>query len=124
MLSLYVTLQVKHHCWASVFPTSPLVNTPITFARSLITPPLASHFITQQLVPDSLVSFPHLPNACESRSFHPKCPEHKQALPNILWDCGNVQEQQESQHYELERLRKSLCHCLSPKWMYKVKTIN
>ena len=124
MLSLYGILQVKHQCCASVFLTAPLFNIIVTFARSPITPPLASHFIKRWLVPDSLVSSPCLPCACESGSFHLKCPEHKRTLPNILRDRGNVQEPQESQQYELERLRRSLSHCLSPKWLYKVKTIN
>lgn len=123
MLSLYGTLQVKRHCCATVFLTAPLANTTVTFARSLITPPLTSHFITQQVVPDPLVSSPHSPCACESRSFHLKCPKHKWTLPNILRDHGNVQEPQESQQYELERLR-SLSYCLSTKRLYKVKTIN
>jgi len=110
VLSLYGTLQVQRHCCASVFLTAPLFNTAITFARSLITSPLTSHSITWWLVPDSPVSSPCLPCACESRSFHLKCPGHKRTLLNILQDCGNVQEPQEPQQYELARLRRSLSH--------------
>ena len=39
---------------------------------------------------------PHKLHAYESRSFFPKCSEHKRTLLNILWVCGIVQELQES----------------------------
>jgi hypothetical protein len=97
VMSLYVSLQVKRHCCASILLAAPLVNTTVTFAQSLITPPLTSHFVTWRLIPHSLISSPHLPLACESRRFHLKCPKHKWTLPNILWDRGKFQEPQESQ---------------------------
>jgi hypothetical protein len=97
MLSSYVALQVKCHCCASVLLASPLVNTTLTFAQSLIIPPLTSHFGTWWLIPGSLISSPHSPRSCESRRFDLKCPKRKWTLPNVLRDRENFQEPHESQ---------------------------